>query len=59
MYSKYDKTLLVGDFSTKVSDTVSSNFLYQHDFENLAKDNICFKNANNLSAIDLFLSGLF
>ena len=53
MYSKYDKTLLVGDFSTKVSDTVSSNFLYQHDFENLAKDNICFKNANNLSAIDL------
>ena len=31
LYSHYDKKLLVGDFSTEVSDVLST-FLYQHDF---------------------------
>ena len=47
--------LLVGDFKTEASDVLST-FLYQHDFENLVKDKICFKNANNPSTIDLFLT---
>ena len=54
-YSDYDKKLLVGDFNTEVSDVLSI-FLYQHDLENLAKDKTCFKNANNPSTIDLFLT---
>ena len=33
-----------------------SIFLYQHDLENLVKDKTCFKNANNPSTIDLFLT---
>ena len=53
------KRYYIKDFNTKVTDTVSSNFLYQHDFENYAKEKICFKNVNNLSTIDLFLFGFF
>ena len=53
--SNYDKKLLVGDFNTEISDVLSI-FLYQHDLENLAKDKTCFKNANNPSIIDLFLT---
>ena len=38
------KMLLVGDFNTEVSDNILSNFLYQVDPENLAKDKTRFKN---------------
>ena len=55
LYSRYDKKLLVGDFNTEVSDVLSI-FLYQHDLKNLVKDRTCFKNANNPSTIDLFLT---
>ena len=55
LYSHYDKKLLVGNFNTEVSDVLSI-FPYQHDLENLAKDKTCFKNANNPSTIDLFLT---
>ena len=33
-----------------------SIFLYQRDLENLVKDKTCFKNTNNPSTIDLFLT---
>ena len=46
--------LSAGDFNTEVSDNVFSTIPYQHDLENLAKDKICFKNANNPSVIDFF-----
>ena len=55
LYSHYDKKLLVGDFNTEVSDVLSI-FLYQHDLEKLVKDKTCFKNANNPSTINLFLT---
>ena len=55
LYSHYYKKLLVGDFNTEVSDVLST-FLYQHDLENLVKEKTCFKNANNPSTIDLFLT---
>ena len=55
LYSHYHKKLLVGDFNTDVSDVLSI-FLYQHDLENPVKDKTCFKNANNPSTIDLFLT---
>ena len=42
-------------FRTEVSDVLSS-FLYQNDLENFVKDKTCFKNANNPSTIDLFLT---
>ena len=55
LFSHYDKKLLFGDFNTEVSEVLSI-FLYQHDLENLVKDKTCFKNANNPSTIDLFLT---
>ena len=55
LYSHYYKKLLVGDFNTEVSDVLSI-FFYQHDLENLVKEKTCFKNANNPSIIDLFLT---
>ena len=55
MYSHYDRKLLVGDFSREVSDVLSV-FLYQNKLENLVKDKTCFKNGNNSSTIDLFLT---
>ena len=58
MYSHYDKMLIVGDFNTEVSDNILRTFFYQHDFENLVKDKTCFKNANNPSVIDLFLTNI-
>ena len=53
-FNNLDKAL---DFTinTEVSDVLSI-FLYQHDLENLVKDKTCFKNANNPSTIDLFLT---
>ena len=55
LYSRYDKKLLIGDFNTEVSDVLSI-LLHQHDLENLVKGKTCFKNANNPSTIDLFLT---
>ena len=56
LYSHQDKKLLVGDFNTEVSDNVFSAILYQNDLENLVKEKTCFKNANNVRLIDLFLT---
>ena len=58
LYSHYDKKLLIGDFNTVVSDVLST-FLYQNDLEKLVKEKTCFKNANNPSTIDLFLTNDF
>ena len=55
LYSHYDEKLLFGDFNTEALEVLSI-FLYQHDIENLVKDKTCFKNANNPSTIDLFLT---
>ena len=55
LYSRYDKKLLIGDFNTEVSDVLSI-LLHQYDLENLVKGKTCFKNANNPSTIDLFLT---
>ena len=38
LYLTMKKMLLVGDFNTEVFDNILSNFLYQVDPENLAKD---------------------
>ena len=56
LHSHYDKKLSVGDFNTEVSDNVFRTILYQHNLGNLAKDTTFFKNANNPSVIDLFLT---
>ena len=48
--------MLVGDFSAEESEPCLSQFLYEHNAKNIAKDNICFTNAWNPSSSDLFIA---
>ena len=38
------------------SETCLSQFLYEYNVENIAKEIICFKNALNPNCIDLFMT---
>ena len=56
-YSKtYDKTLIVGDFNAQVSDIKLDTFCSIWNLKSLGKERTCFKNPNNPSCIDLFLT---
>ena len=56
-YSKtYDKILIVGDFNTHVSDITLDTFCSMQNLKSLGKEPTCFKNPNNPSCIDLFLT---
>ena len=52
----YDKILIAGDFNTQVSDTKLDTFCSIWHLESLGKKPTCFKNSNNASCIDLFLT---
>ena len=52
----YDKFILVGDFNLNETDPVLKEFLYKNDAKNLVKQKTCFKNPNNPSCIDLFIT---
>ena len=52
----YNNFLLAGDFNTEDSEPCLSNFLYQYEARNLVKEKTCFKNPNNPSCIDLFIT---
>lgn len=54
--TSYDKYLLVGDFNREVIDTHMQNFILNFGLNNIVKDKTCFKNSNNPSCIDLFLT---
>ena len=48
--------LLIGDFNDEDTEPRLSEFLYEHNAENIVKDKACFKSLNNPSCIDLFLT---
>ncbi len=56
VYSNYDKFLLAGDFNIEEEKTCLRDFLYEHNALNLVKQKTCFKNINNPSCIDLFIT---
>ena len=57
VYNKrYDRFLLIGDFNAEDSEPCLSEFLYQYGSKNIVKDKTCFKNPDNPSSIDLFLT---
>ena len=56
VYSSYEKFLLAGDFNVDRNDCSLKDFLYQHNAKNLVKEATCFKNPDNPSCIDLFLT---
>jgi exonuclease III len=55
-YVTYEKILLAGDFNIKETNPVLEDFLYEHSMKNNVKENTCFKNLDNPSCIDLFLT---
>ena len=56
-YSKtYDKILIAGDFNAEVSDIKLDTFCSIWNLKSLGKEPTCFKNPNNPSCIDLFLT---
>ena len=52
----YDKMLLVGDFNAEEGELCIDSFLYEYSFKNLVKQKTCFKNPENPSCIDLFIT---
>ena len=47
---------MIGDFNAEDSEPCLSEFLGQYQAKNIVKDKTCFKNPDNPSCIDLFLT---
>ena len=56
VYSTYEKVILVGDFNSQIGKNCIDTFMYQHSLQSINKEPSCFKNPNNPSCIDLFLT---
>ena len=56
VYNKYDKFLLAGDFNVEDTNNCLKDFLFQFNAKNIVKEKTCFKNPENPSCIDLFLT---
>ena len=48
--------MLAGDFNTEDTELCLETFLYQYEAKNLVNEKTCFKNPDNPSCIDLFLT---
>ena len=59
VYSNYDKFLLAGDFNVEENEGCLKEFLYEYNAKNLVKENTCFKNIDNPSCIDLFITNSY
>ena len=55
-YSSYEKVLVAGDFNIDDDEEMIQEFLFEQNLKNLVKEPTCFKNIDNPSCIDLFLT---
>ena len=55
-YSNWDNFLLAGDFNAEEWEPCLKSFLFEYDIYCLVKDKTCFKNHDNPSCIDLFIT---
>ena len=55
-YSKYEKFLLAGDLNVQEHESSLKEFLNEFSATNLVKEKTCFKNIENPSCIDLFIT---
>ena len=53
---KYDKFLLAGDFNAQVGEPDIDTFMQDYNANNIVKDKTCFKNIENPSCVDLFIT---
>ena len=57
LYNRYDKFLLVGDLNVQEGvDGVLDEFMDEFHAKNLVKERTCFKNPENPSCIDMFIT---
>ena len=56
VYSGYDKFLVAGDLNVQEGEEVLDDFLDEFHAKNLVKDPTCFKNPENPSSIDMFIT---
>ena len=54
--SKYENTLLIGDFNVEPNEANMKTFCNQYKLKSLNKEPTCFKNVNKPSCIDSFLT---
>ena len=54
--SKYDNSILMGDFNAEPADTIVSDFCEIYNLKNIIRENTCFKNPNNPSCIELIIA---
>ena len=55
-YSSYDKFLIAGDMNMQEGETHFDDFLDEFHARNMVKEPTCFKNPDNPSCIDLFIT---
>ena len=56
LIGNYDNLLLVGDFNSEISEDVMKDFSQTYNLKNLIQEPTCYKNPNNPSSIDVFLT---
>ena len=56
VYSGYDKFLLAGDLNIQEGDDTLDDFMDEFHAKNLVKEPTCFKNPENPSSIDMFVT---
>ena len=56
VYSTYEKIILGGDFNSQIGENCIDTFMYQHNLQSINKEPSCYKNPNNPSCIDIFLT---
>ena len=52
----YDNFILLGDFNSEPKEQYVKYFCYVYNCKNIIKENTCFKNPDNPSCIDLFIT---
>ena len=56
VYSTDEKVILGGDFNSQIGENCIDTFLDEHNLQSVNKEPSCYKNPNNPSRIDLFLT---
>ena len=54
--SNYESIILVGDFNSEINDNSMNDFCESYNLRSLIRESTCYKNPENPSCIDLFLT---
>ena len=54
--SNYESTILVGGLNSEINDKCMNDFCERYGLSSLIIESVCYKNPENPSCIDLFLT---